>query len=157
MSNIKISELSEITEIPANTENLLLIVTDTTPIVPVSRKIKFSTIYDYVDDVALQAQQNANLALQTCNTITNNVNALSLSLENKINLAYTQANSAYELSNNITSIFTYRVDEPPETRLGKEGDKVGMFYLSEQYLYFCTQNYDVSSNIWSRIQTTNSW
>lgn len=61
------------------------------------------------------------------------------------------------LKNDIKADSVIFIDTEPTTNKGLSGDKKGMVYLGTNYLYYCTQNYNGSSNIWSRITSTNSW
>ena len=97
MANIKISELTELAEIPANTQNLLLVGVDTTPLVPVTRKVRFSTLYDYIDNLGLQAYAQANTA--TTNAATADQRAVTSGVY--ANSAFNQANTAN--TNAVTS------------------------------------------------------
>lgn len=121
MPNTKITELAELQTLPTNNQNLLLIAVDTSPLVPVTRKLKFSTLYDYIDNLTLQSYAHANSAFDRANT--------SLRM---INLA-------------------------PTSPKGNTGDVAGMVHMSNTYFYYCTSSYNGTSNIWSRISSTDSW
>lgn len=44
----------------------------------------------------------------------------------------------------------------PTTSVGKVGDTAGMIAVSNSYFYYCTANYNGSSNIWARVALTLS-
>jgi hypothetical protein len=230
MPNIKISELAEISQIPANTQNFLLVGVDTTPLIPVTRKVRFSMLYDYIDNLGLQAWSQANTATQyatsaglyanssyalanttntnviivgsyansaystantaatnalsagsyansafiEANTALSNANTVSLhangafvaanaassnaaSASSYANSAYDTANTSltYALASNANSMII--VTSQPNSPTGNVGDVSGLVYLSNVALYYCTGTYDGSSNIWSKITSTDSW
>jgi hypothetical protein len=216
MANIKISEMAEIAEIPANTQNFLLVGVDTTPLIPVTRKVRFSMLYDYIDNLGLQAYAQANTA--TTNAATANQRAVTSGVYansayaasntasqtavtigvyangafdqantsantaatsgSYANAAYGQANTAnnsantasisaqsayntanisltYALSSNANSLI--KITTVPASPTGNTGDTSGLVYLSNVALYYCTGAYDGTTNIWSKITSTNTW
>ena len=46
---------------------------------------------------------------------------------------------------------TYTAVPAPITSLGQVGDKVGMYAFDATYAYYCTANYDGTTNIWKRV------
>jgi hypothetical protein len=216
MANIKISEMAEIAGIPANTQNFLLVGVDTTPLIPVTRKVRFSMIYDYIDNLGLEAYAQANTAttnaatadqravtsgsyansaylvantasqravtsglyansaFDQANTATTDATAAS----SYANSAYSQANNAigssntvsistqsayntanlsltYALASNANSLI--KVTTAPTSPTGNTGDTSGLVYLSNVALYYCTGAYDGTTNIWSKITSTDTW
>lgn len=156
MANIKISQLQEMSDLPANTGNLLFVVTDTTPTNPISRKLKFSTLYDYIDNFGQSAFDQANAAFTYANTVSSNANVAFVQANSAYitaNSAGTYANLAYGVANAALSI----VVTAPETPLGNTGDKAGQVYLTNTAIYYCTSTYDGNTNIWSKIVSTDAW
>jgi hypothetical protein len=45
----------------------------------------------------------------------------------------------------------------PANNKGSGTDTKGMVFLANNFFYYCTANYNGSSNIWSRISSTDSW
>ena len=153
MANIKISEMAEIAEIPANTQNFLLVGVDTTPLIPITLKVRSSMLYDYIDNLGLQAFAQANTA--NTNAATSDQRAVTSGLY--ANSAYNIANTSltYALASNANSMII--VTGQPNSPKGKVGDVSGLVYLSNVALYYCTGTYNGSSNIWSKITSTDSW
>lgn len=209
MPNIKITELAEISEIPANTQNFLLVGVDTSQLIPITRKVRFSVLYDYIDNLGLQAWSQANTATQYANSaglyanssyaLANTTNTNVIIVGSYANSAYAQANTstnnsissssyansafikANTVSSNAASASSYanssyitantaltyalasnansliRVTSAPSTPKGNTGDTAGLVHLSNVALYYCTGTYNGSSNIWSKITSTDSW
>lgn len=80
----------------------------------------------------------------------NTVNAHSVS-------AYDTANSALSLAvaSNVNSLII--VTSAPETPVGNTGDETGMVYMTNVAFFYCTANYDGSTNIWSKITSSDAW
>jgi hypothetical protein len=49
------------------------------------------------------------------------------------------------------------VASAPANNKGAGGDTKGMVYLANNYFYYCTANYDGTTNVWSRIASTDAW
>jgi hypothetical protein len=57
---------------------------------------------------------------------------------------------------NTANVLIFRTSVP-STNKGAAGDKVGYVYLANNYFYYCTANYDGTTNVWSRIASTDAW
>lgn len=156
MANIKISQLQEMTGLPANTGNLLFVVTDTTPTNPVSRRLKFSTLYDYIDNFGQEAFDKANASFEFANTVSSNVNLVTVysnSAFQTANSSASYANSAFAVANSSLMV----TNDAPLSPLGAIGDEAGQVYLTNTAIYYCTATYDGNTNIWSKIVSTDTW
>lgn len=80
----------------------------------------------------------------------NTANVHAVSAFNTANLAV-----GYALSSNINSLII--TASAPATPTGNTGDASGMVYLSNIAFYYCTADYDGSTNIWSKIVSTDTW
>jgi hypothetical protein len=49
------------------------------------------------------------------------------------------------------------VASAPANNKGAGGDIKGMVYLANNYFYYCTANYDGTTNVWSRIASSDAW
>lgn len=65
----------------------------------------------------------------------------------------TTTQSLVNLANN-TVIF---VNTAPATPVGAPGDIKGTVYLANNYIYYCSDNYTGTTNVWSRISANNAW
>ena len=46
----------------------------------------------------------------------------------------------------------------PATSIGVAGDKLGLTAFDGTYIYYCTANYDGSTNVWKRIAwSSDTW
>jgi len=61
-------------------------------------------------------------------------------------------NTAYVRANSLII-----VSSAPANNKGAGGDTKGMVYLANDYFYYCTTAYDGTTNIWSRIASTDAW
>jgi hypothetical protein len=61
-------------------------------------------------------------------------------------------NTAYVSANSLII-----VSSAPANNKGAGGDTKGMVYLANNYFYYCTANHNGSTNIWSRIASTDAW
>lgn len=64
-------------------------------------------------------------------------------LGDPLRTAFTKTN------NNFAELYSRQTTVPNST-LGSAGDVVGMYAVSQQYFYWCTANYDGSTEIWRR-------
>ena len=89
-------------------------------------------------------------------------------------VARTTGNSAFDKANSANvlaqSVYSYAntlginvansliiVTTAPANNKGSGGDTKGMVYLANDYFYYCTTAYDGTTNIWSRIASTDAW
>jgi len=49
------------------------------------------------------------------------------------------------------------VGTAPSTNKGASGDTKGMVYLANNYFYYCSANYNGTTNVWSRIASSDAW
>ena len=49
------------------------------------------------------------------------------------------------------------IDTVPSTNKGIVGHTKGMVFLANNFIYYCSTNYDGTTNIWSRIASTDAW
>ncbi len=79
---------------------------------------------------------------------------------NTANAANVLAQNAYNYANtlgiNVANSLII-VATAPANNKGAGGDTKGMVYLANNYFYYCTANYNGSTNIWSRIASTDAW
>jgi hypothetical protein len=61
-------------------------------------------------------------------------------------------NTAYVRANSLII-----VSSAPANNKGAGGDTKGMVYLANNYFYYCTSAHDGTTNIWSRIASTDAW
>jgi hypothetical protein len=61
-------------------------------------------------------------------------------------------NTAYVRANSLII-----VSSAPANNKGAIGDTRGMIYLANDNFYYCTTAYDGTTNIWSRISSTDAW
>jgi hypothetical protein len=54
-------------------------------------------------------------------------------------------------NNNFATIYSRYQETVPATAVGTVGDTAGMYAVDNQYLYYCFQDYDGSSEIWRQI------
>ena len=86
--------------------------------------------------------------------------AIDQASRNTANSANVLAQNAYNFANTLSIITANSlifVSSLPATNKGLLGDKKGYVYLANNYFYYCTTNYDGSTNIWSRIASTDAW
>ena len=55
------------------------------------------------------------------------------------------------------STLTCSSTSAPSTNKGASGDKKGFVYIANNYFYYCTADYDGTTNVWSRIAATDAW
>lgn len=130
--------------------------------------------------VALNVDNQANGAFDRANTAYDQANTATTLAGNAFtrgNTAWDQANTgttlaqnAYDSSNtvltlanttantvaNLANAIIYVGTAPANTK-GTTGDTVGMVYLANNYFYYCTANYDGTTNVWSRIASSDAW
>lgn len=112
MANIKISQLPDIGILPANTQQVSFIVTDSSGIVPVTRKMNFGMMYDYIDNLGLAAFDKANTAGLDANAAFLQANTGTILAQSaysaannvfpQIQPSYNHANAAFEQANVAT-------------------------------------------------------
>lgn len=129
MANKKLTELQPLPNIPANTQQLILVVVDDTGLTPVTKKMPFSMVDAYVggdgDAAFIKANASfnaANTALNTADAAYAAANLISAGVITSLNLsiatAQTHANSAFDranvvfntannISSNVTIVGTY--------------------------------------------------
>ena len=90
-------------------------------------------------NVAISAADSANARAITANTV-----AYS---------AYAYANT---LGINVANSLVI-VSSAPANNKGVSGHTKGMVFLANNYFYYCTTAYDGTTNIWSRIASTDAW
>jgi hypothetical protein len=61
-------------------------------------------------------------------------------------------NTAYVRANSLIIVAA-----APANNKGAGGDTKGMVYLANNYFYYCTSAHDGTTNIWSRIASTDAW
>jgi hypothetical protein len=66
-------------------------------------------------------------------------------LGDPLRTAFTKTN------NNFAELYSRETDVPT-TPLGSAGDAIGMYAVSETYFYWCTGNYDGTTQIWRRVE-----
>jgi hypothetical protein len=60
--------------------------------------------------------------------------------------------TAYQkCNNNFAELYSRAQETPPVTSVGSPGDRAGMYAFNGDYFYWCTQDYDGSSDIWLRV------
>lgn len=52
---------------------------------------------------------------------------------------------------NFTELYARFKSTVPTTAVGVNGDVAGMYAVDDQFLYYCFQNWDGSSEIWRRV------
>ena len=71
------------------------------------------------------------------------------------------ANGRVSLITNTAISFTANtlthIGTVPSTNKGADGDTKGMVFLANNFIYYCSTNYDGTTNIWSRIASTDAW
>ena len=78
----------------------------------------------------------------------------------KANAANVLAQNAYNYANTLginVANSLIMVSSVPANNKGAGGDTKGMVYLANDYFYYCTTAYDGTTNIWSRIASTDAW
>lgn len=79
---------------------------------------------------------------------------------NAANAANVLAQNAYNYANtlgiNVANSLII-VTTAPANNKGAGGDTKGMVYLANDYFYYCTTAHDGTTNIWSRIASTDAW
>jgi len=79
---------------------------------------------------------------------------------NTANAANVLAQNAYNYANtlgiNVANSLII-VTTAPANNKGAGGDTKGMVYLANDYFYYCTTAHDGTTNIWSRIASTDAW
>jgi hypothetical protein len=67
-------------------------------------------------------------------------------------------NTGVSFPDDTTQTTAFKFASVPSTSIGQSGDKSGTFSGNTNYLYYCTANYDGSTNIWKRIQwSADTW
>lgn len=59
--------------------------------------------------------------------------------------AYIKCNS------NFSELYSRLQTQVPQSAVGSPGDLYGMMAFDDQYLYYCFQDYDGSSEIWRQV------
>jgi phage-related minor tail protein len=116
-------------------------------------------VYSWANTVNVTAQAAFNKA--------NAANVLAQVAYDRANIAITGADSA-----NATAIGAFAkantlginvansliiVASAPANNKGVSGHTKGMVFLANDYFYYCTTAYDGTTNIWSRIASTDAW
>ena len=119
----------------SSTSGNLVIATDSTG--------TYNAIEFYVGGFA-QSKANAKVKIDTvgltANTLTTNT--------------FIQFPNGTTLNTANVLVFTAAA---PGTNKGAAGDKKGYVYLANNYFYYCTADYDGTTNVWSRIAATDAW
>jgi len=79
----------------------------------------------------------------------NTANAANVLAQNVYNYANTLG---INVANSLIIVTT-----APANNKGAGGDTKGMVYLANDYFYYCTTAHDGTTNIWSRIASTDAW
>lgn len=110
--------------------------------------------------LANSAWYNANSGFIKANSAysySTNVEANTVIIGSYANGAYVQANSALVLAANSNANSLIVVVSAPITNKGTVGDVKNMVYLANDVFYYCTSSYDGTTNIWSKIVSTDNW
>ena len=121
---------------------------------------------------AQTSSNNANTAASNAQTSSNNANTARSGAETANTNAWTARNqavtantnaqtantNAYIALNTILSLNTLNyIETIPATNKGISGHTKGMVFLANNFFYYCTADYNGTTNIWSRIASTDSW
>jgi hypothetical protein len=68
----------------------------------------------------------------------------------------TSTQALIDHTNTYANVIVY-ISTEPSTNKGQSGNEKGQVYLGNNFLYYCTADYDGTSNIWSRIASSNTW
>lgn len=116
---------------------------------------KANSAYDQANTgttLAGVAFTRGNTAYDQANTATTLAQNAYDSSNTVLTLANTTANTVANLANAIIYVGT-----APANNKGTTGDTTGMVYLANNYFYYCTADYDGTTNVWSRISATDAW
>ena len=99
-----------------------------------------------IDQVARNTANTANITAEAAFSKANSANVLA-------QLSYNYANTlGVNVANSLIVVTT-----APANNKGAGGDTKGMVHIANNYFYYCTANYNGSTNIWSRIASTDAW
>jgi len=134
----------------------------------------FSNVVNIKTDAAYSWANTVNVTAEAAFSKANAANVLAQVAFNSSNVAITAADSANTraISANTIAYSAYNyantlgvnvansliiVTTAPANNKGAGGDTKGMVHIANNYFYYCTANHDGSTNIWSRIASTDAW
>ena len=104
------------------------------------------TALNTLQELATAIADDANFAGSVVSTLATKAN---------ISDVYTKT----QIDQSLTTVNQVKQDKfvaAPTTSVGKVGDTAGMIAVSNNYFYYCTTNYNGTSNIWARVALTLS-
>jgi hypothetical protein len=179
-TTIKITDLPVLETADANTQNTVFVVVDKSSGNFTTKQFSLANLDIAVDNVASFAFTTANAAFDQANTATtistsafDEANSATVLAQASFDLANTtsntlilvseNANGAYDLANtnqsqlsNLVNVVVF-VDTAPTSPLGDVGDKKGQVFLGNTEFYYCSLDYDGTTNVWSKIVSSDSW
>jgi hypothetical protein len=114
-------------------------------------------------DKANTANVTGQAAFDKANTDTTNISTTAGVYGNStiVPVITLAANGRVSSITNTAITFTANtlthIDTVPSTNKGIVGHTKGMVFLANNFIYYCSTNYDGTTNIWSRIASTDAW
>jgi hypothetical protein len=104
--------------------------------------------FDQANAATILAQNSFDFANTTSNTL--------IVVSENANDAYDLANTNQSQLSNLVNAVVF-VDIAPTSPLGDVGDKKGQVFLGNTEFYYCSLDHDGTTNVWSKIVSSDSW
>ena len=175
MASKTIIDLPVLSTATSNTQNTVFVVWD--KISGTTKQFTLAALDTAIGNASANAQSTGDGAFAKANS----ANTLAQNAYNQANIDYTTISTTARVYGNATIVpvitlaangrvssitntsisFTANtliyVGTAPSTNKGASGDTKGMVYLANNYFYYCSANYNGTTNVWSRIASSDAW